>query len=85
MRFRTRDGKQTHKFIGGPLEFDEARREAENWLAMLAGSAVRSVKRARVRDAAEAYIADLRRHGRMDTALGTVIMADRWSIRCASV
>jgi integrase len=38
---------------------------------MLAGSAVRSVKRARVRDAAEAYIEDLRRHGRMDTALGT--------------
>ena len=71
LRFRSRDGKQNHKFLGGPLEFDDAKREAENWLAKIAGSAVRSVKRARVRDAAEAYIADLRRHGRMDTALGT--------------
>ncbi len=68
VRFRSRDGKQNHKFLGGPLEFDEAKREAESWLAKLAGSAVRSVKRARVREAAEAYLADLRRHGRMDTA-----------------
>jgi integrase len=68
VRFRSRDGKQTHRFLGGPLEFDEAKREAEGWVAKLAGSAVRSVKRARVRDATEAYLADLRRHGRMDTA-----------------
>ena len=67
-RFRTRDGKQTHKFLGGPLEFDEAKRQAEAWIAKLAGSALRSVKRATVREAVEAYIEDLRRHGRMDTA-----------------
>ena len=67
-RFRGRDGKQSHKFLGGPLEFDEAKRQAEAWLAKLAGSAVRSVKRATVREAAEAYLADLRRHGRVDTA-----------------
>jgi hypothetical protein len=67
-RFRTRDGKQTHKFLGGPLEFDEAKRQAETWLAQLAGSAVRSVKRSTVREALEAHLADLRRHGRPDTA-----------------
>ena len=67
-RFRGRDGKQAHKFLGGPLEFDEAKRQAETWLAKLAGSAVRSVKRATVREAVDAYLADLRRHGRMDTA-----------------
>ena len=67
-RFRGRDGKQAHRFLGGPLEFDEAKRQAEAWLAKLAGSAVRSVKRATVREAAEAYLADLRRHGRVDTA-----------------
>ena len=67
-RYRGRDGKQTHKFLGGPLEFDEAKRRAEAWLAHLAGSAVRSVKRATVREALEAYLADLRRHGRSDTA-----------------
>jgi hypothetical protein len=34
------------------------------WLAQLAGSALRSVKRCTVREALEAYLADLRRHGR---------------------
>src|SRR5579862_82620 len=67
-RYRDRDGKQTHKFLGGPLEFDEAKRQAENWLAQLAGSAVRSLKRSTVRVALEAYLTDLRRHGRAETA-----------------
>jgi hypothetical protein len=48
-RDRSRDGKQTHKFLGGPLEFNEAKRQAEAWLAQLAGSAVRRIKRATVR------------------------------------
>ena len=52
-RYRSRDGKQTHKFLGGSLEFDEAKRQAEAWLAQLAGSAVRSIKRATVREALE--------------------------------
>ena len=67
-RFRTRDGKQMHKFLGGPLEFDEAKRQAETWLAQLAGSAVRRVKRSTVREALEAYLANLRRHGRPEAA-----------------
>jgi integrase len=69
-RFRSRDAKQNHKFLGGPLEFDEAKRQAETWIAKLAGSALRGVKRATVREAVDAYVADLRRHGRADTARG---------------
>jgi integrase len=67
-RFRGRDGKHQYKALGESLEFDEAKRRAETWLAKLAGSAVRSVKRATVRGGLEAYLADLRRHGRLDTA-----------------
>jgi hypothetical protein len=40
----------------------------EAWLAQLAGSAVHNIKRATVREALEAYLADLRRDGRPDTA-----------------
>jgi integrase len=81
-RFRSRDGKQNHKFLGGPLEFDEAKCRAEAWLAQLAGSAVRNIKRATVREALEAYLADLRREGRHDAARAaegrfkTVLLAD---------
>src|SRR5215475_14053507 len=68
VRFRSRDGKHQYKSLGESLEFDEAKRQAESWLAQLAGSAVRSIKRARVRQALEAYLADLRRDGRPDAA-----------------
>lgn len=34
----------------------------------LAGSVIRSIRRGTVREALEAYLADLRRHGRLDTA-----------------
>ena len=43
------------KFRGGPLEFDEAKRQAEVWLAQLAGSAVRSIKTGTLREVLEAY------------------------------
>jgi hypothetical protein len=74
-RYRTRDGKQIHKFLGGALEFDEAKRQAEAWLAQLAGSAVRSIKRATVREALEAYLTDLRRERRFDTARGPRVVS----------
>lgn len=67
-RYRGRDGKQQYKFLGEAIEFDEAKRQAETWLAQLVGSAVRSVKRSTVRVALEAYLTDLRRHGRAETA-----------------
>jgi integrase len=67
-RFRGRDGKQQWKPLGVFAEYDDAKKSAEDWLAQLSGSAVRSVKRGTVRLALEAYLADLRRHGRPDAA-----------------
>lgn len=67
-RFRGRDGKQQWKPLGQFAEYDAAKKAAEEWLAQLTGSPVRSVKRGSVRAALEAYLADLRRHGRPDAA-----------------
>jgi integrase len=69
-RFRDRDGVQQYKALDeiGRDDYNEAKRAAEAWFLQLSGSAVRSIKRATVRDALEAYLADLRRHGRSDAA-----------------
>jgi hypothetical protein len=67
-RYRGRDRKQQYKALGEAIEFDEAKRLAEDWLSQLAGTPVRTVKRGTVRAALEAYLADLRRHGRPDAA-----------------
>ena len=52
----------------GADDFDGAKRAAEEWLEQIAGSGVRSAKRATVEAALRAYLAALRRHGRADTA-----------------
>jgi integrase len=67
-RFRGRDDRQQYHALGEAMEYDDAKRKAENWLEQLAGSAVRSVKRGTVKAALESYLADLRRHGRADAA-----------------
>lgn len=67
-RFRSRDGKHLYKSLGGALEFDQATEAADRWLAQFAGSGVRSFVRSTVRVALEAYLEDLRRHGRSGTA-----------------
>ena len=67
-RFRDRNLKQHYYPLGEALEFDEAKKRAELWLAQLAGSPVRSIKRATVRAALETYLTDLRRHGRTAAA-----------------
>ena len=67
-RYRGRDKVQQYAPLGEALEFDDAKAKAEAWLSQLAGSAVRTVKRDTVRAALEAYLADLRRHGRTDAA-----------------
>lgn len=67
-RFRGRDGKQQYKSLGDGIDFDEAKRLAEDWCSQLAGSAVRTIKRDTVRAALESYVADLKRHGRVDAA-----------------
>jgi integrase len=68
VRFRGRDHKQKYKSLGEAMEYDDAKRGAEKWLVQLSGSAVRTVKRATVRTALEAYLTDLRRHGRSEAA-----------------
>ena len=67
-RYRGRDGKQQYRAIGEALEYDAAKQIAEDWLAQLAGAAVRTVKRGTVREALDSYLTDLRRHGRGDAA-----------------
>lgn len=67
-RYRGRDRKQQWHPLGEALEYDEAKRRAEEWIAQMAGSAVRSATRSTVRAALETYLADLRRHGRAAAA-----------------
>lgn len=67
-RFRGRDGKQQYFQVGDGIEYDEAKTRAESWLSQLAASPVRTTRRGTVREALEAYLADLRRHGRPETA-----------------
>lgn len=70
-RYRDGDGKQHWQPLEGiaPDDFDTAKREAEKWFATFTGAAVRSPKRATVRDALEkGYLVYLRRQGRGDTA-----------------
>jgi integrase len=67
-RFRGRDKRQQYQPLGEALEYDEAKRRAEEWLAQLTGSPVRAIKRGTVIAALDAYLNDLRRHGRVDAA-----------------
>ena len=61
--------KQYHALAGIlPDDYDGAKRAAEDWCASLGSSAVRRVVRGTVKGALEAYLADLKRHGRADTA-----------------
>lgn len=67
-RFRGRDKKQQYQPLGEALEYDEAKRRAEEWLAQLTGSPVRAIKRGTVLAALYSYLNDLRRHDRADAA-----------------
>jgi integrase len=67
-RFRGRDEKQQYQSLGEGLEFDEAKKRAEQWLSQLSGSAVRTTKRGAVASALGTYLEDLRRHGRAQAA-----------------
>jgi integrase len=88
-RFRGSDDKQQYNSLGEGLEFDEAKRRAEYWLAQFAQSAVRVTKRDTVAAALQSYVADLRRHdradaaqsaeGRFKTALGFDFSAERFA------
>ncbi len=52
----------------GSDDYDGAKRQAEAWCASLGASAVRRSVRGTVKDALDAYLADLERHGRQDAA-----------------
>lgn len=67
-KYRSRDGARHIKALGEALEFDEAKRRAEAWLAQMQGGAVRAPKRSTVKAALEAYLGHLLRHGRPDAA-----------------
>jgi len=72
-RWRDRTGKQNYEPLGEALEFDAAKERCEKWLEQVAGSAHRRPKRGTVKEALEAYIADLKVQGRpsaADDALG---------------
>ncbi|HEY2418374.1 MAG TPA: hypothetical protein VGH84_10690 [Steroidobacteraceae bacterium] len=68
VRHRGRDGAQVYHALGEGMDFDAAKTMAEGWLAQVAGSAVRRPKRGTVRQALEAYVADLKMQGREGTA-----------------
>jgi integrase len=67
-KYRGRDGKRQYKPLIGAVEYDEAKRAAEDWISQLTGSGMRSAKRATIKAALEKYLADLRRHKRNDAA-----------------
>jgi len=69
-RFRDKKHIQHYKALEGigAEDYDGAKKAAEAWFAQMGASAVRSVKRDTVRVGLEAYLTDLRRQGRPDTA-----------------
>jgi hypothetical protein len=67
-RYRGPDEKQRYNSLGEALEFDEAKKRAEDWLAQFARVPVRAAKRATVAAALDAYLVDLKRHGAADAA-----------------
>jgi hypothetical protein len=70
VRFKDRSGIQLYKALDSFRgdDYEGAKRAAEAWFEQLGSSAIRSVKRASVREALETYLADLKRHGRPDAA-----------------
>jgi integrase len=85
-RYRGADLKQQYRALAGAVESDDAKRMAEEWLAQLVGTAVRSAKRGSVRQALETYLEDLRRHGREDAArenearFRSIVWGDRFAL-----
>lgn len=68
-RYRARDGVQHYRALRDVSadDYDGALQAAQGWFRQLGGSAVRAIRRGTVREALEAYIADLRARGRWKT------------------
>jgi integrase len=69
-KYRDRLGERHYKAVddAGPNDYDGAKKVAEEWFASLGAPTVRAPKRATVRAGLEAYVEDLRRHGRPEAA-----------------
>ncbi len=69
-RFRDREGTQHYHALAVPAgaDFVDAKAAAEAWFAQMSGGARRAPSRGTVKVALEAYLADLKRHGRAATA-----------------
>ena len=68
-RFRTPDNKQKYQALGDEVDdYPKALKAAEVWFARMTSGARRSPTRGTVADALNAYIADLRKHGRESAA-----------------
>jgi integrase len=65
-RYRARNGVQHYRALRDvPADdYDGALQAAQGWFRQLGGSAVRAIRRGTVREALEAYVADLRAQGR---------------------
>jgi integrase len=68
-RMRDRNGTQQYKALGEGLDFDDAKKQAEAFCASIGNSTARSAKRGTVRDALDAYLSNLREHGREASAV----------------
>lgn len=68
-RYRSRDCAQHYRALRDVLgdDYEGALQAAQAWFRQLGGSAVRAIRRGTVREALEAYLADLRAHGRWST------------------
>lgn len=62
--------EEFHAIKGAGIDWSAALQHAEGWFAKMTGTAVRLIVRSSVRHALEAYLEDLRRHGRHGAAKG---------------
>ena len=69
-RYRPPKGKESYHALEsvGSNDYDEAKKQAEEWATKLGSTAVRTIKRSTVKAALEAYLADLKKHGRPEAA-----------------
>jgi integrase len=71
-RFRDRTGKQNYHALpmtmGSTDEFHDAKQLADAWFSQMGGALAGAARRSTVRQAIAAYIDDLKRHGRSESA-----------------
>ena len=71
-RYRDAALKQHYNALGEVMDYDDAKKAAEAWLAQMSSTPVKVVSRGTVRDALESYLGYLREQGRSGTATEVV-------------